>query len=141
MGEVVEASGRIWAVFGHRVAVEGADGRVLANLGPEGIKGLDLAVGDAVRVIGRRKLFEIKATGIVLPDGTRRTIAWPDKHPAVDPAAALATMRGAGYEILGEPRRKPKHFEIDARRDGQRWELHVELDGRLRKARPVETAI
>lgn len=136
MAETVRASGEIWGLFGHRFALDGADGKALVDLGPAGIRGLDLKAGDTVTVVGRRKPTEIKVTGITLPDGTERAIAWPDKHPAADPGPALAAARAAGYEILGDPRRKPKHFEIDVRRDGQTSELHVEMDGRIRKSRP-----
>ena len=42
---------------------------------------------------------------------------------------------------MGEPRRKPKHFEILGRdAAGDLVELHVELEGTLRKTRPVDDA-
>ena len=49
----------------------------------------------------------------------------------------LEAVRAAGFEPSGTPRRKPKHFEIDGRRDGKPYELHVELDGRIRKTKPA----
>jgi hypothetical protein len=43
-----------------------------------------------------------------------------------------------GFTVLGSPRRKPKHFEILGRDlAGDIVEPHVELDGSLRKTRPV----
>jgi hypothetical protein len=59
-----------------------------------------------------------------------------ERTPA-DPAIVLKVARDVGYEPLGEPRRKSKHFEVLGRRDGAFVELHVELDGRIRKTRPV----
>lgn len=55
-----------------------------------------------------------------------------------DPSAALDSVRAQGFEPLAPPRGKPKHFEILARRaDGGVFELHVELDGRVRKQKPA----
>lgn len=131
-------SGTIWGVFGHRFAIEGADGKVLIDLGPKGMEGITLREGDRVSVTGERKPSEIKALHITLPDGSRRTIDRPPpkgEHAPADAGSALAAARSAGYEILGEPRRKPKHFEIAARKDGAAVELHLELDGRIRKVK------
>ncbi|HJE25621.1 MAG TPA: hypothetical protein K8W01_18395 [Methylorubrum populi] len=141
MNETVRASGTIWGVFGHRLALDGAEGRVLVDLGPTGIEGLDLKIGDPVSVSGQRKPSEIKVTGLTLADGTERVLKWPDRPPrdglkpgeAVDPAPAVANVKAAGYVAEGPPRRKPKHFEITAFKDGKRHELHVGLDGAIRK--------
>jgi len=44
-----------------------------------------------------------------------------------------------GFEVVGNPRRKPKHFEILGRdAAGDFVEMHIELGGALRKTRPVE---
>lgn len=115
MTDLQTATGTIWAVFGHRLAVEGPDGRFLADLGPEGAKGLTLTPGDTVTVTGERKPSEIKVSRLILGDGPARPIAWPAKadkpgHAPADPEAALAAARRAGYAPSGEARRKPKHF-------------------------------
>ena len=110
MNDMQEASGTIWAVFGHRFAIEGKEGRFLADLGPKGAEGIELKVGDA--------------------DGKHA-------HEPADPAAAIAAVRGQGYAVEGDPRRKPKHFEIVGSRDGARHEIHVELDGKIRKTKPL----
>lgn len=134
------ATGTIWAVFGHRFAVEGPEGRFLADLGPKGAEGLTLAPGDTVTVSGERKPSEIKVSRLTLGDGTPRAVPWPAKpdHAPADPAAALAAAREAGYAPSGETRRKPKHFEVPATKDGSAFTLHVDLDGSVRKAEPAK---
>ena len=37
--------------------------------------------------------------------------------------------RRTGYAVHGDPRRRPKHFEIAATRGSRRYELRVTLDG------------
>jgi hypothetical protein len=151
MTDLHTATGTIWAVFGHRLAVEGPDGRFLADLGPEGAKGLTLTPGDTVTVIGERKPSEIKASRLTLGDGPAQTIARPAKpghapkpghalkpgHAPADPEAALAAARRAGYAPSGEAKRKPKHFEVPATRGDAAFTLHVDLDGAVRKAEPI----
>lgn len=141
------ATGTIWAVFGHRFAVEGPEGRFLADLGPKGAEGLTLAPGDTVTVSGERKPSEIKVSRLTLGDGTPRAVPWPAKpdrapakpdHVPADPAAALAAAREAGYAPSGETRRKPKHFEVPVTKDGSAFTLHVDLDGSVRKAEPAK---
>ena len=144
MSKTQTITGTVWAVFGHRLAVEGRDGRVLADLGPRGGEGLTMAVGDEISFTGARKPSEIKVTSITLKDGAVREIAWPTKEhddkadrEKADPAAALAAVRAEGYAIEGEPERKPRHFEIVGSKDGVRHEIHVELDGTIRKSKPL----
>ena len=56
-----------------------------------------------------------------------------------DAGTAVRADRSAGDGTEpGEPRRKPKHFEILGLRNGRHSELHVELDGRIRKSKPVD---
>ncbi len=50
-----------------------------------------------------------------------------------DPSAAIAAAEDEGYALVGEPKRKPKHFEIVGAKDGARHELHVAFDGTIRK--------
>ncbi|GJD35061.1 hypothetical protein [Methylobacterium aerolatum] len=140
MTDTHHVRGTVWAVFGHRLAIEGADGRTLADLGPKGAEGVSLAVGDRVSVEGEHKPTEIKVTSITVGDGAARAIAWPKphEHGDADPAAALATVKAEGYAIEGEPTRRPKHFEIMGSKDGSTHELHVTLDGTIRKVKPAK---
>lgn len=134
-----KATGTVWAIFGHRFAIEGAEGRILADLGPKGSNGVKLAVGEIVTVEGERKPSEIKVAQLTKADGTAHAIAWPGKHAdqAADPAAAIAAAEAAGYRVTGEPERKPKHFDVSAEKDGQTVRLHVAFDGTLGKAKPA----
>lgn len=144
MNNMQTITGTVWAVFGHRFAVEAKDGRVLADLGPKGAEGIAVAAGDTVTITGERKPSEIKVTSISLKDGIDREISWPKKaHEEMaegdlaGAAAALAAVKAQGYVVEGEPKRKPKHFEVVGSKDGVRHEIHVELDGKVRKAKPL----
>ena len=143
MNDIQEVSGTVWAVFGHRLAIEGSAGRVLADLGPKGAEGIAVTVGDTVSLMGERKPTEIKVMSITLGDGAARAITWPKKpehgqaeDDRPDPAAAIAAVKAQGYAVEGEPKRKPKHFEIVGTREGGRHELHVAFDGTIRKTKP-----
>jgi hypothetical protein len=60
------------------------------------------------------------------------------EHDETDLRPALKTAEANRFTVLGKPRRKPKYFEILGRDPaGDVVELHVELDGSLRKTRPV----
>jgi hypothetical protein len=153
MNDMQTVTGTVWAVFGHRFALEGKDGPVLADLGPKGAEGIAIAQGDRITIQGACKPSEIKVFSVTLADGTTRDIPWPKKpreadgkgdgkgadgrHGPADPAAALAAVAAEGYAVEGEPKRKPKHFEIVGAKDGVRHEIHVEFDGKIRKANPL----
>ncbi|TXM97054.1 hypothetical protein FV242_32520 [Methylobacterium sp. WL64] len=151
--EPFDAAGTVWAVFGHRFALDGAGGRILADLGPKGAAGIVLAAGDRVSLRGTRKPSEIKVTRLTLADGSTRTIDWPEKdaskkdarktgaakteghgHPVADPALAVRAAEAAGYAVAGAPERKPRHFELQGAKDGVRHTVYVALDGTIRKA-------
>ncbi|KQP67774.1 hypothetical protein ASF41_21395 [Methylobacterium sp. Leaf111] len=138
--------GTIWALFGHRLAIESPEGRVLVDLGPEGARALALAgvtltPGDAIAVTGERKPSEIKAIAITAPDGMRHAIARPRPEDGdagqADPTVAFAALRKAGFQVEGEARRRPKHFEIRARKDGGYVEAHVTFVGVIRKTKAL----
>jgi len=62
----------------------------------------------------------------------------PDHHhPETDPSIATTAVKSAGYKVIGEPRRKPKHFEVLGKKGKSYQELHVELDGSIYKEKPV----
>jgi hypothetical protein len=133
-------TGAVQNIFAHRFTLQTADGVVLADLTPRGAEKIKLIVGDKVTIVGERKPSEIKVDRIRRGDLTV-TIDHPRKHEDHDhegnPNVAAASVRAAGFEIIGEPRRKPKHFEILGRQGGALSELHVSLDGSIRHAKPV----
>ena len=139
----VSVTGTVQDVFAHRFTLRTAKGVVLADLTPHGRDEIALAVGDEVTIEGERKPSEIKVAHIRRGD-VAVNIA-PGKKPeprgAPDPQivakAAVASARAAGFEIIGEPRRKPKHFEILGRKNGDLAELHIHLDGGVRHIKPV----
>jgi hypothetical protein len=136
-------SGQVTDIFAHRFVVMTAEGKVLADLGPKGAEQILLKTGDRVELAGEPKPSEIKVHRIAKNGGPSILVHHPSKphpheHDQADPGPALKTAEANGFTIIGRPRRKPKHFEILGRDlAGDVIELHVELDGRLRKARPV----
>lgn len=135
-------SGKIVHVFAHRFVVQTAKGAVLADVTPHGAELVDLRVGAEVELEGEMKPSELKVSRFTC-NGKSVVIAHKkkpdhDHHPPADPAAAIRSVRAAGYEPIGAPHRKPKHFEIHGRRNGLDYELHVELEGRIRKAMLID---
>lgn len=134
-------TGTIAHVFGHRFVVQTNNGAVLADLTPKGLEQIELRVGDTVALSGETKPSELKV-GRFTRDGKTVTIAHKDKHHGhhhdADPREAVRAAKAAGFAIRGEPHRKPKHFEVLGERDAHFTELHIELDGRIRKMKPVD---
>lgn len=153
--QMVSYDGTIGDIFAHRFVLATAEGNILADLGPKGAEVFSLVKGDRVRITGEKKPSEVKVHTIA-PEGRDAVVLEKhprDKHPQhkhphehpqhehVDPQIALRAADEAGFAILGEPHRKPKHFELrapDAK--GQDFELHIELDGRIRKQKLVGLA-
>lgn len=143
-------SGTIQHVFAHRFTLE-ADGAVhLADLGPKGAEAFPLAAGLQVTLEGERRPSEIKVARIAAPGREPVEIHHkkpnhPGKKPhtdaPVDPAAALAAVRAAGWTPTGEPQRRPKHVEVLARRSDGPWtELHVDAAGTIYKEKAPDAA-
>ena len=134
-------SGTITHVFAHRLVVATRSGAILADLTPHGADQIALRVGDSVTLEGEMKPSELKVFSFT-HDGKTVRIAHKKKHEhdhdGADPKVALAAAREYGFEPIGEPRRKPKHFEVLARKGGVLSELHIELDGHLRKTKAAE---
>jgi hypothetical protein len=136
-------TGAVQNVFAHRFTLLTAEGVMLADLTPHGAEKIKLIVGDNVRIEGERKPSEIKVDRVQRGDLTV-TIEHPKKHGPRDAPdhdgdakAAAAFARAAGFEVIGEPRRKPKHFEILVRKNSEFSELHVSFDGSVRHTKPV----
>jgi hypothetical protein len=143
-------TGEVTDIFAHRFVVKTATGNVLADLTPKGAEQIVLAKGDQVTLSGEMKPSELKVHTI--QRGGNKSIAiehkkphpdhsGPGEHEQADPKHALKTAAANGFTVVGNPRRKPKHFEVLGRDSaGDLVELHVELGGALRKTRPVEEA-
>ena len=109
----VNAAGEITHVFGHRFVLKTASKPVLADLTP---RGLEVVVSSsaiaspwkASRSRRKSKCPSLNATEKHLQSVMVRMT------PAnqADPAIATKTAENAGYQVIGEPRRKPKHFEV-----------------------------
>jgi hypothetical protein len=141
-----QVSGKILHLFVHRFVVQTAKGAVLADVTPKGIEQIALHVGDTVSLEGEMKPSELKVTRLTR-DGRTVEIEHKKKphhdhhdhhdHAPADPKIVLKAARAAGYEPAATPRRKPKHFEVLGKRDGHFTELHIELDGHIRKTKPA----
>ena len=143
-----EISGEIVDVFAHRFTIETGQGRVLADLGPKGADAFRLAPGLRIVASGEMKPSELKVDRIARDGEPPVEIAHkkphehgpdhgPHHHAPADPQVALRAVSASGMQPVGAPRRKPKHFEILARHGRQFVECHVELDGHIRKEKPV----
>jgi hypothetical protein len=138
-------SGQVTDIFAHRFVIKTEKGKVLADLGPKGVERVPLQEGDQVELVGDMKPSELKVHSIAVDGGRPILVEHPGKphHPPhqleeAEPVAALKTAEANGFTVLGKPRRKPKHFEVLGRDSaGDMVELHIELDGALRKTKPV----
>jgi hypothetical protein len=134
----LKLSGTVTHIFAHRFVVQTDTGPVLSDLTPRGREKITLRVGDRVTLEGEMKPSELKVRR--LSQNGEKAVEFDrekgkEQHSGADSGIALRSAEMAGFETLGAPRRKPKHFEILARRNGQFAELHIELDGRIRKVR------
>lgn len=148
--ETIALSGTIQHVFAHRFTLD-ADGQVhLADLTPKGVVEFPIHPGLSVTLEGETRPSEIKVTRIATEG--RDAIQIEHKKPNHTPGhkhangpadldRVLAAVRDAGWEPEGEARRKPKHFEILARRDGAGpTELHVDFAGTIYKQKIADLA-
>lgn len=134
-------TGRIADVFGHRFIVETTAGaRILADLGPKGLEAFPISEGLAIELEGEQKPSELKVSSIAVagerPIAIEHGKKGHDEH--VKPVVAVRAAEAAGFQPVGEARRKPKHFEILGRKDGAYFECHVTFDGAIRKEKPVQ---
>jgi hypothetical protein len=134
------ASGTITHIFGHRFVVQTGKGAILADLTPKGIEQIALRVGDEVTLAGEMKPSELKVTRVTRGGktvGIEHKKKHHDEDRDADPGLAMRAAKAAGFEPVGQPRRKPKHFEVLGRRNGTFTELHIEFDGHIRKTKPA----
>ena len=143
-GHPITINGEVTDIFAHRFVVQTASGPVLADVGPKGAERLRLERGERVVLTGEMKPSELKVRTFAKEGAPPVAIGHDREDHArgdADPRTALRTAEANGFKVLGQPRRKPKHFELLGRdAAGDLVELHVELDGALRKTRPVEDA-
>ena len=137
-------SGEVTDIFAHRFVIKTSNGKALADLGPKGAERVALKPGDHVTLVGEMKPSELKVSQITKQGGEPVAIEHKKKphegkpEPHADPKTAIRAAKAAGFAIVGEPKRRPKHFEILGRKpDGEFAELHIEIDGHLRHAKPV----
>src|SRR6478735_2711179 len=90
------------------------------------------------------KLSELKVQSIAGNVARPILIEHPRKphHPheleEADSKPALKTAEASGFTVMEKRRRKPKHFEVLGRdAAGDMVERRIELDGALRKTKPV----
>jgi hypothetical protein len=134
--------GTIRDVFGHRFVLITPDGPVLADVSSHAPEAVRLMAGAKVQITGERTPCEIKVR--LFQSGTGETIEIPHKSKKKhllddngDPERAVKAALDAGYIVEGEPTRKPKHFELQAIRNGHHYELHIMLNGDIRKEIPI----
>lgn len=140
---VRKISGTVTDVFAHRFVFQTEEGRRLGDLTPTGAVDVTLKIGDEIEIEGEQKASEVKVAKITHGGRTVSIGHNPPKQPGPhdqgypNPAPVIAAAESAGYRIVGEPRRKPKHFEILGQRGDELHELHVQFDGHIRKSKPV----
>lgn len=134
--------GTIRDVFGHRFVLATEDGPVLADVGPHAPEAVRLICGAKVKIAGEPTPSEIKVR--LFQSGSGETIEIPhhsnNGHSGDEDSNAEVAMKAAldaGYVVQGEPKRQSRHFELQAIRGGQRYELHIMSNGDIRKEIPV----
>lgn len=143
----VRLDGEVREIFGDKVVVEGAAGRVLVETGPEGRMRAPLASGDKVLVEGIQRDGFVHASAISKAGGPRIELGrgpgpGPDDRPGSPRGArnlyneqtVMQAVTGAGYRDARIIDVKKHHAEVAALgANGRSYELHVEFDGRIRK--------
>ena len=137
-------TGEVTDLFSHRFIVKTTGGKILADIGPKGCEQITLACGDIVEMTGTMKPSELKVDTLTRANKTtviERKRPATDDHDHVAPDIACRTAHNNGLIVVGAPRRKSKHFEVLGRdNSGDYVELHIELDGKLRKSKPGDPA-
>jgi hypothetical protein len=134
-------NGTVRDVFGHRFVLSTDDGPVLADIGSHAPEGVRLKLGEKVKISGEKTSCEIKVR--LFQGGSGDAIKIPSRHKKHageddgDPTLAVNVALDAGYTVVGEAKHKPGHFELKATRDGHNYELHIMLNGDIRKEIPL----
>jgi hypothetical protein len=100
-----------------------------------------LRVGDRVALKGEEKPSELKVSRLERNGVTFEIGHGPPhdrhEHGAVDLVVAVRAANHAGYRVIGEARRKRKHFEVLGKKGAEFEEFHIEFDGDIRKTKPL----
>ncbi len=128
--DTIALSGTITHVFAHRLPWRRKERPIWPISVRSGRKPSPLAPGLPVTLSGERRPSEIKVHANrgagrepVLIEHKKPNHGLGHKHgdgPA-NPRVVLAAALKAGWETRGEPRRKPKHFEVLARQGQGEW--------------------
>jgi hypothetical protein len=106
-------SGTVAAVFARRFVVESSDGQSLANIGSDAVGRIGLRRGDKVTLKGKLKPAEIKVTETEKGAGKpicierKKNHGHDERRDYQGPGDASAAVIRKGFEVRGEPRRKP----------------------------------
>ncbi len=130
-------SGTVTHIFGHRFVLRTGRGDVLADLTPKGIEQIALHPNDEVTIEGEMKPSELKVAKLTRGGTTVQVDHKHQRNDDHDPKVVVGAAEAAGFTVIGSPRRKPKHFELLGQRGSEFNELHIELNGHIRKSKPV----
>lgn len=146
----VTVKGTVTDVFGHRYVIDEGGKKSLVDIGPKGREAVSIKSGDTVTVEGElTDAGEVRAQKVAV-GGTSlvelHSASWWDtltgggdeKHPKFSPDDAKAIVTKAGYEPIGDPRPKKKHYEVLAKKDGKYVEVHAHRNGDVKHERPVD---
>ena len=136
---MVTRKGRVTDIFAHRFVLKTSNGNILADLGPDGVKAVALTSGDEIELEGEVRPSEVKVLRLTRGSETFEIAPHKADGRTMDEKVALKAVVDHGYDPVGAPRRRPKHFEILGRKAGVLAEFHVEGDGHIRKAKPIAT--
>ena len=107
---------------------------------------VDVQEGDKVTVEGERKPSEIKVTKITKGSDKLIEVEHIKRHQRDgarehrDSVKAVVAVEREGFEVVGAPRRKAKHFEILRRSPtGEFTGFHVEFDGEIHKKKSADS--
>jgi len=142
---IVTIKGSILDVFAHRFVVETAKGKILADLGKHNLEKIAIKSGDEVELTGAQKPSELKIHKMIL-NGKPVVLEPKDKDhhkhddmKSINPEIAIHAAQKEHVTVIGKPHRKLQHFEVLGKNPhGELVELHIELDGKLRKSKPVK---
>lgn len=126
----VQLTGMVTDVFARHIILLTPAGRFLAELSPAAAGDMSFSEGDCARLSGEIHGSDVKVTWIARIEADNN---------AIEAASALSRLEANGFTVLTEGRHEQTHIEflISEDRGGGLFELHTELDGRLRKLKLV----